>query len=85
MNKFQLYPPYSFWEVDFLYIFYKFNLSVVMATSHIERFWLKIIYLVDHAANISVKRLSICNEIAINLNFHFFHCESMETLSCHSN
>ena len=25
------------------------------------------------------------HEIAINLNFHFSHCKSMEILSCHSN
>ena len=28
---------------------------------------------------------NICNEIAINANFHFSHFKSIETLSCHSN
>ena len=26
-----------------------------------------------------------CSETAIKANFHFSHCKSMETLSCHSN
>ena len=38
--KFQLYLPYSFWAVNFLIIFHKFNLSVAMATNQIERFQL---------------------------------------------
>ena len=27
---------------------------------------------------------NICNVLAVNLSFHFSHCKSMETLSCHS-
>ena len=30
-------------------------------------------------------QVCICNEIAINLKYHFSHCKSMENLSCHSN
>ena len=52
--KFQLYPPYSFGGVDFLIVFRKFNLSVVVATKQIERFGL----VEDHSTNISVKLLS---------------------------
>ena len=38
-RKFQLYPPYGFWGDDlFSIFFYKFNLSVAMATDQIERF-----------------------------------------------
>ena len=36
--KFQLYPPYSFWGVNFLVYVCKFNLLVAMATYPIERF-----------------------------------------------
>ena len=35
--KFQLHPPYGFWE-DFLIIFKKFSLYVAMATNQIQRF-----------------------------------------------
>ena len=36
----------------------------------------------NHSTNISVNFCqNISNEIAINLNFHFSHCKSMETLS----
>ena len=35
--KFQLYSPYGFWRDDFLF-FWKFNLSVAMATNQIQRF-----------------------------------------------
>ena len=44
MNKpaqFQLYPPYSFWGVEFLICFRKFNLSIAMAAIQIARFGLK--------------------------------------------
>ena len=30
-------------------------------------------------------RKNICSNTEINANFHFSHCKSMETLSCHSN
>ena len=36
--------------------------------------------------NISVKFCqNICNEMAVNANFHFSHYKSMATLSYHSN
>ena len=31
------------------------------------------------------KNLNICSETANIANFHFSHCKSMETISCHSN
>ena len=34
--KFQLHPPYGFWEDDFLIFFHKFILSVAMATNQIS-------------------------------------------------
>ena len=36
--KFQLHPPYGFWEEDFLIIFQKFTLDVAMATNQIQLF-----------------------------------------------
>ena len=36
--KFQLHPPYGFWEEDFWIIFQKFTLYVAMATNQIQRF-----------------------------------------------
>ena len=36
--KFQLPPPYGFWGKDFLIIFQKFTLYVVMATNQIQWF-----------------------------------------------
>ena len=35
--KFQLHPPYGFWD-DFWIFFRKFSLSVAMATNQIQRF-----------------------------------------------
>ena len=35
--KFQLHPPYGFWEEDFWIIFLKFALYVAMATNQIQR------------------------------------------------
>ena len=35
--KFQLYPPNSFWGVDFFIFFQKFTLYVAMATNQIQR------------------------------------------------
>ena len=40
--KFQLHPPYSFWEVDFFNIFRKVSLLVTMTTNPIERFGQKV-------------------------------------------
>ena len=31
------------------------------------------------------KNQNICSNTEINANFHYSHCKSMETLSCHSN
>ena len=63
--KFQLYPPYSFWEVDVSIFIRKFNISVAIATNQIKvlqqnRYvWTKMICLVEeHSTNISVKLLS---------------------------
>ena len=40
----------------------------------------------DHSRNISVKFCqNICNEIAVNANFHFSHNKSIATIKCHSN
>ena len=36
--KFQLHPPYDFWEEDFWIFFRKFNISVAMATNQNQRF-----------------------------------------------
>ena len=36
--KFQLHPPYGFWEEDFWIIFRKFTLYVAMATNQIHQF-----------------------------------------------
>ena len=36
--KFQLFPPNSFWGVDFLIFFQKFTFYVAMATNQIQRF-----------------------------------------------
>ena len=36
--KFQLHPPYGFWEEDILIIFRKFTLYVAMATNQIQWF-----------------------------------------------
>ena len=36
--KFQLYPPNSFWRIDFLIFFRKFNLSVAKATNQLRGF-----------------------------------------------
>ena len=37
--KFQLHQPYDFWEEDFwIFFFFKFNISVAMATNQNQRF-----------------------------------------------
>ena len=36
--KFQLHPPYGFWEEDFWIFFSKFGLSVAIATNQNLRF-----------------------------------------------
>ena len=36
--KFQLHPPYDFWEVDFWIFFSKFNISIAMATNQNQWF-----------------------------------------------
>ena len=50
--KVQLYPPYSFWGVDFLIFFRKFCISVAKQSNW--KVWTKIISLVeDHSTSIS--------------------------------
>ena len=36
--KFQLHPPYDFWEDDYCVFFRKFIVSVAMQTNQIQRF-----------------------------------------------
>ena len=86
--KFQLYPSYSFWGVDFLkYFFTNLTFRLPIGNQQIERFGLKWYAWWRTTQQTFVQNFcqNICNEIAINLNFHFSHCKSMETLSCHSN
>ena len=58
-----------------------------MATNQIDRFGLKWYACWRTTQQTFLQNFcqNICNEIAINLSFHFSHCKSMETLSCHSN
>ena len=69
-------------EMVFEYFFR--NLASFGCQSNLD-VWTKSIWL-DHSTNISESFCqNICNEIAINANFHFSHYNSMETLICHSN
>ena len=57
--KFQLYPPNSFWGVDFWIFFLKFCLFVAMVTNQIKKLQQKkVCFVEDHLRNISVKLLS---------------------------
>ena len=38
----------------------------------------------DYSINIYVKKSNIPHDLAEIVNFHFFHYESMGTISCHS-
>ena len=63
--KFELHPPYGFWDDFFVYIFRKFILSI--ATNQIQRFGQNLYsYLAeDYSRNTSVKFCqNICSEIA---------------------
>ena len=79
--KFQLFPQYSFWGVDWIF-FANSAFSCHDNQSNWEVRTKIICLLKDHSINICQ---NICNEIAINANFHFSHYKSMETWSCHSN
>ena len=82
--KFQLHPPYGFWE-DFLIFFCKFNVLVAMASNpgnlSNSAVWKKIIYILgrgllkEHFCKTFIKY--ICSETTINANFHVSHYKSM--------
>ena len=86
--KFQLQPPYGFWEEDF-YIFFFFKILAFRLPWQpiISAISTKFIWLVkDYSRTISVNFFqNICSNTEINAKFHFSHYKSMETLSCHSN
>ena len=68
-EKFQLYFSFIPNIASDELIFFHKNLLVAMATNQTERFWTKMIRLaVDHSTKLSS---NICNELEINLNFHF--------------
>ena len=75
MQSFSFSPLKTSEKKIFEYFFFKFNVSVAMATNQNQQFRQNSYE--DYFRNISVK--NICNEIAINLNFHFSHYKSMET------
>ena len=56
--KFQLYPPNSFWGVDFWIFFHKFCFLVAMVMNQIKRLEEKVSFVQDHLRNITVKFLS---------------------------
>ena len=74
--KFQLYPPYSFWGVDFL--FFSTNLAFLLPWQPIKLRGLDKKYMFGRGPLNKNFRQSICNEKAINSNFHFTHYMSME-------
>ena len=84
--KFQRYPLYNLWGIDFW--LFSANFACKLPWQPIKfRVWTKMICLVeDYSRNISVKNCQIiCNEIAISTSFHSSHYKSMSSLSCHSN
>ena len=79
--KFQLHPPYGFWEEDFWIFFseiYPFGCHGNQSKSVI---WTKFIQLVeDYSRHISVISFSTyLRNTEMNANFHFSHYKSMET------
>ena len=86
-TKFQLHTLYGFWEEDFWKFFHEFSVSVAMATNQMQQ--LDKIHMVGKGLLkkhfCKKKNQNICSEIAINAIFHFSHCMSMATISCHSN
>ena len=78
--KFQLYPSYSFRGVDFFNNFRKFSFLVTMTINQIERYRQKVYIWKRTTQQIFLQhfRQNICNEIAINANFHFSHYKSKE-------
>ena len=83
--KFQLHPPYGFWEEDFLIFFSKIYPFGCHGNQSKSVMLIKFIWLVeDYSRNISVQFCqNSCSNIEINAKFHFSHYKSMETLSCH--
>ena len=84
--KFQLHPPYDFWDKGFWIFFRKFTLYVAMATkfSDLDKIHMNHRRLLKkHFCK--KKNLNICSETAKIANFHFSQCKAMETISCHSN
>ena len=73
--KFQLHPPYGFWEEDFWIIFRKFTLYVAMATNQIQRFGQNSYesYRTTQGIFLQKKILNICSETAKIATFHFSH------------
>ena len=57
-----------------------------MAANQIERFGLKWYawWRTTQQTVLQNFRQNICNEIAININFHFSRCKSTANLSCHN-
>ena len=86
--KFQLHAPYGFWEEDFWIFFFK-NLAFRLQWQQIKISDLDKTHMVgkgllqEHFCETFFQ--NICSNTEIIANFHFFHCKSMKTLSCHSN
>ena len=85
--KFKLYHPCGFDEfIFFLILFRKFSISVAMVPTKLKgldkngMFGWELIG--EHFCKLLSKYLQWDSNIA---NFHFSHCKSMATLSCHSN
>ena len=77
------------WVNSFKSIIQHFRLSVAMATNQNEEF-VQLLYAWCRTTQQTFIKMfcqntCTCSEIAIKTYFHFYHYNSMKTLSCHSN
>ena len=86
--KFQLHPPYGFWEEVFFFNIFSTNLAFRLPWQPIKISDLDKIHMVGRGLlqkHFCKKKIKYLQKHKINANFHFSHFKSMETLSCHSN